>query len=83
MDELLETQVIPNEFRARSQRAPLPARLRPFQTIAREEYLLYKEFLDHIPAGDWQKGALCDIVGFGAEFQARFRGGDRLGRPSP
>jgi arylsulfatase A-like enzyme len=63
MDELLETQVIPNELRA-----PLPARLRPFQTIAREEYLLYKEFLDHIPAGDWQKGALRDIVGFGAEF---------------
>jgi hypothetical protein len=63
MDELLETQIIPNELRA-----PLPARLRPAQTIAREEYLLYKEFLDLLPAGEWQKGALRDIVGFGAEF---------------
>jgi arylsulfatase A-like enzyme len=60
---LLQSDIIPNELRA-----PLPASLRLPQAVAREEYLLYKEFLDHLPSGSWRSGALQNIVGFGAMF---------------
>ena len=61
--DLLQSNIIPNELRA-----PLPQSIRIMQAIAKEEYLLYKLFLDHLPSGQWKSGALQNIVGFGAEF---------------
>ena len=61
--EKLVNEILPNELQK-----PLPPPLRAAQEASKEAHLAYRELMAHKPSGDWKRGDLISVLGYGAEF---------------
>ena len=61
--EKLVNEILPNELQK-----PLPPPLRAAQEASKEAHLAYRELIAHKPSGDWKRGDLISVLGYGAEF---------------
>jgi uncharacterized sulfatase len=61
--EKLVNEILPNELQEL-----LPPPLRVAQEASKKAHLAYRELIAHKPSGDWKKGDLTGVLGYGAEF---------------